>query len=121
MDAERLRTISKLYGLPVLAGFAMSLISSQYLFVGSGLNLIPWGLLALSFGLIANTRKKAIKLGATYGFSQAFIFLWIDKAGSITVAKFFILLIITSILGLLAAGCAAIGAYFAYTLKTSLR
>jgi hypothetical protein len=88
-----------LYLLPVLVALIMSYISSRYLFVGSGLSLIPWGLLALSFGLIAQTKQDAVRSGAIYGFSQAFIFLWIDKAGSITFMQFVILIVIISALG----------------------
>jgi hypothetical protein len=39
---------SKKYIWPFIVAFGISVFSSRFLFVGSGLNLIPWGLLALS-------------------------------------------------------------------------
>jgi hypothetical protein len=113
--------VRKLYLLPVLVALIMSVISSYFLFVGSGLNLIPWGLLALSFGLIGHSKQEAGWLGAIYGFGQAFIFLWIDKKGSLTLGKFLILFVVISALGILAALCAALAARLSFAAKRNFQ
>jgi len=112
---------SMVYLLPAVTALIVSFISSRYLFVGSALSLLPWGALALLWGFVAPSNSQALRLGAIYGFSQAFIFLWVDKAGKTTVVQFFILLVIISALGLLAGGCAAIVARLGYAAKTRFR
>jgi hypothetical protein len=107
----------RLYLLPVFVGFVMSFISSRYLFVGSGLSLIPWGILSLLFGVMARSMSEATRLGAIYGFSQAFIFLWLDKAGNTPSGQFLTLFAIISGLGILAGGCAAVAARLSYVVK----
>lgn len=86
----------------------MGYVSSRYLFVGSGLNLIPWGALAFFFGVFARTKSRATRLGATYGFAQSFLFLWIDKSGSTSAGQFFALVAITTLLGLFGALCGGV-------------
>jgi len=110
--------VKRLYILPVVVALIMSFVSSRWLFVGSGLNLIPWGLLALSFGTIAKNKRDALWLGALYGFSQAFIFLWVDKAGSITFSQFLLLLVVITGLGIVAGGCGAVAARLSFYIKS---
>lgn len=105
------------YLLPALVALVMSYISSRYLFVGSALNLIPWGILALCFGLIARNTREARGYGAVYGFCQSFMFLWIDKSGKLSLPQFCMLFVIISALSALAAGCAMAGAWLAFSLK----
>jgi hypothetical protein len=93
------------YIIPVLVAAAMSYISSRYLFVGSGLSLIPWGLLALGFGFFTKDKQLATQRGLIYGFAQSFIFLWIDKSGITSVGQFLLLAVIISALGIFGAGC----------------
>ncbi|HSX00478.1 MAG TPA: hypothetical protein VLH38_05570 [Patescibacteria group bacterium] len=93
------------YLVPVIIAAAMSYVSSRYLFVGSGLSLIPWGVIAISFGLVSKDKLLASQRGLIYGFSQSFIFLWIDKSGTITIAQFLALVVIITLLSLVAGGC----------------
>ena len=109
-----------LYAWPVATALVMSYISSRYLFVGSALSLIPWGVLVLSWGIVAHSKTEATRLGAIYGFSQAFVFLWIDKRGHISLSQFVILFGIISALGLLAAASGALVARVSYWAKISL-
>lgn len=109
------------YLLPIIAALIMSYISSRYLFVGSALSLIPWSILALLCGVLARSKKEAVRLGAVYGFSQTFIFLWIDKAGKITLPQFFILLAIISGLGVVAACGTAVAARLGWMIRLHTR
>jgi hypothetical protein len=102
------RSVKVQYAAPVVVAAAMSFISSRYLFVGSGLNLIPWGLLALVWGVVAKDNAEARRLGTVYGFSQSFLFLWIDNTGHNSVGQFFLLLAIISLLSSFAAACGAV-------------
>lgn len=106
------------YLVPIALALIMSIISSKWLFVGSVLSLIPWGLLALSYGLLAKNKRDACCLGAIYGFTQAFIFLWIDKAGQTSISQFILLFVIISGLATLAAGFACIGSLIIFSVKS---
>jgi hypothetical protein len=103
--------------VPLLVAAVMSYISSRYLFVGSGLNLIPWGLLAVTCGLIAHDKPTAVRRGAVYGFAQSFIFLWLDKSGMTSLGQFLLLFVIISLLGLFGAGCGYILARLGWRLR----
>ncbi len=109
------------FWLPIAVALVMSIVSLRFLFVGSGLSLVPWGLLALSFGFMAKSKQDAVRLGAIYGFCQAFIFLWLDKAGDISLKQFLILLVIITVLGLAAAVCAAIAARLSFFAREKLK
>lgn len=98
----------------------MSFISSRYLFVGSGFSLIPWGILALSFGIFTKDKTLATQRGLTYGFAQSFIFLWVDKSGVTSVGQFLLLIIIISALSILAAGCGWWGARVGWLIRSEL-
>ncbi|HSX31232.1 MAG TPA: hypothetical protein VLE99_04915 [Candidatus Saccharimonadales bacterium] len=110
------------YIAPVTVALLMACISSWYLFKGSALSLVPWGLLALVWGVAAKDSREARKRGAVYGFSLGFSFLWVDKAGHTSVAQSLVLMVIISGLGLLAGGCAAVasmGMYYLTQVKAS--
>jgi hypothetical protein len=106
------------YIVPVVMALAMSIVSSRWLFVGSGLSLIPWGILAVLSGLFAKNKHDALWLGAIYGFSQAFIFLWIDKAGKTSLTQFLLLCIIITGLALIAALFAGVASQLVFAIKT---
>jgi hypothetical protein len=79
------------YASVILTALVMSVISSKYLFVGSVLNLIPWGIITFLWAILAKSKLEARKLAALYGFAQAFIFLWVDKKGSLGIGQFLLL------------------------------
>lgn len=112
-----LTTLKCYYFLPLVVAAIMSYLSSRYIFVGSALSLLPWGILALCWGLLASNKKQAKQLGAMYGFFQSFIFLWIDKAGGITFIQFLLLVVIITTLSLAAALCAAVAARISFAAK----
>jgi len=115
MTMKNLRSISASYGPVVVVAAVMSYLSSRIIFVGSGLNLIPWGLIAIACGASSANKSVALRRGALYGFCQSFIFLWIDKHGMTSFGQFLALSVIITGLSLLAAGCAWLGAYVGWT------
>ena len=85
-----------------VVGIVFGIISSHYLFVGSALSLIPWGIAGLLLGAWCPIYKNAIITGAVYGFVVAFTFMVAGYGGSdpvLSKSPFFI------ILGIVGAAC----------------
>jgi hypothetical protein len=112
------RLASKKYWSVIFAALVMAYISSRYLFVGSGLSVIPWGLLGILLGtIVAQDKREAYMIGAIYGFTLSFSFLWIDKAGHTSLTQFLFLLVIITLLGVFGAGCGALCSHIGYALR----
>src|SRR5260221_3218905 len=89
----------------MLLGMLLGGVVAKFLFVGSYLNLLPWGLGALIVGWYGKSKKEALCNGAVYGFALSFVFMLVgySRARSvITVMPFF------ALLGLFGALCGAI-------------
>jgi hypothetical protein len=101
-----------------LVGIALGIIGSRYLFVGSALSLIPWGIAGLLFGMWCPTYRQAFAIGALYGFLLAFSFMMAGYGGS---APMFTRLPFFAILGLVGAVCGmvlgVIGSFLLQRLK----
>jgi F0F1-type ATP synthase assembly protein I len=52
------RMVRSQYLAPIVVGGVMAYLSSRSLFVGSGLSLIPWAILGMSWGFISRDRPK---------------------------------------------------------------
>ncbi len=86
----------------VVVGIALGIIAARYVFVGSYLSLIPWGIIGLLIGLWCRSYPEALWSGAVYGFLLAFSFMLAGYQGAapmLTRLPFF------SILGLVGAIC----------------
>ncbi len=57
-----------------VAGVILGIIGARYLFVGSWLILIPWGIAGVLLGF-GGTKNESIVSGVTYGFVVALAFL----------------------------------------------
>jgi hypothetical protein len=68
----------------IIVGSILGVIGSRYLFVGSGLSLLPWAVAGLAIGY-ANARREAIIDGAVYGFFLCFVFMLAGYTGSASV------------------------------------
>jgi apolipoprotein N-acyltransferase len=64
---------------------------------------------------------QARKLGAIYGFSLSFIFLWIDTSGSTSPAHLLVLLLVTTGLGVFGGLCGATLSVATHRLSQKLR
>ena len=69
------------YLVAIAVGVGLGLLGARYLFVGSGLSLIPWTIIGLALGAWC-TRREATGVGAVYGFSLAFVFMTAGYTGS---------------------------------------
>lgn len=65
-----------------LIGVLLGIIGSRFLFVGSALSLIPWGIVGLLLGWFSKNRKKAKINGIIYGFFLCFSFMIAGYSGS---------------------------------------
>ena len=116
----KLKSVAVNYGPVVLVATIMSYLSSRYIFVGSGLSLLPWGMIAIAWGASSADKRLALRRGALYGFCQSFIFLWIDKRGMLSIGQFLVLSVIITSLSLLAAGCAWLGAFLGWHIRNRI-
>jgi hypothetical protein len=66
----------------ILIGSVMGFLGSRYLFVGSALSLVPWGIMGLVLGAWNSRRGAAMANGALYGFSLAFVFMIAGYTGT---------------------------------------
>ena len=105
------------YVPPIVVAGVMAYLSSRYLFVGSGLSLIPWAILAMTWGLISRDRTQARNLGAIYGFSLSFIFLLIDTSGNSSPERLLFLLVVTTSLAIFGGLCGAMLSVAAHRLS----
>jgi hypothetical protein len=65
----------------ILAGGILGLIGARYLFVGSWLSLIPWGIVGLLIGYWSQKREWLVN-GICYGFTITFVLMVTGYAGN---------------------------------------
>ena len=106
----------------VVVGTLLGLVGAKYLFVGSALSLIVWGIAGLALGVWSETNKESIKNGAIYGFFLAFMFMVFGYGG---VAPLVTRVLPFAILGLVGAVCGVVlgvvGSYAAKALQPTPR
>ncbi len=91
--------------ISIVVGAGLGIIGSQYLFVGSALSLIPWGIGGLVIGAWSDNRRASILNGFCYGFILAFVFM---VAGYTGTASLLSRLPFFALLGLFGAVCGLI-------------
>ena len=69
------------YAAAVLTGAFLGVLGARFLFVGSGLSLIPWAIVGLVLGAWCS-RVESLGVGAAYGFTLAFVFMIAGYSGS---------------------------------------
>ena len=91
-------------GVAVVAGALLGVIGARFLFVGSWLSLIPWGIVGLALGAWCS-RIESLGVGAAYGFSIVFVFMIAGYEGSAPLISrllpFAVLGIVGSVFGLI--------------------
>lgn len=66
----------------VLTGVILGGVVSKYLFVGSYLNLLLWGVFGIGLGWWSDSKKYAIRNSGIYGFILSFVFMFVGYQGS---------------------------------------
>jgi hypothetical protein len=70
-----------LFVAAVVGGF-LGLVCARWVFVGSGVSLVPWAAAGLLLGAFSDGRGRAAAAGATYGFVLAYVFMLAGYDGS---------------------------------------
>ena len=65
----------------IFSGAILGVIGARYLFVGSWLSLIPWGIAGLLIGFWSQKRQWLVN-GICYGFTICFAFMIAGYSGS---------------------------------------
>ena len=99
----------------MIVGALLGVIGSRYLFVGSALSLIPWGIAGCLIGIWSDTRRQSILNGGLYGFVLSFVFMLSGYAGSEPVISRFPFF---ALLGLFGAVCGLILGWIGFFLKS---
>jgi hypothetical protein len=97
----------------IIVGTLLGIIGARYVFVGSWLSLVPWGIVGLAIGYWGD-RRAALTNGAAYGFMLAFAFMVAGYGGT---ASLLSRLPFFAILGLFGAICGFILGWLGFLLK----
>jgi hypothetical protein len=103
--------------IAIVTGALLGIIGSRYLFVGSGLSLIPWGIIGLAIGYWSQKREWLIN-GGVYGFALAFVFMIAGYTGSeslISRLPFF------AIIGVVGGVCGIVLGALGFVIKSRMR
>jgi hypothetical protein len=98
-------------------GALLGVTGARYIFVGSALSLIPWGLAGLAFGFWSGKKEWAY-VGGCYGFVLSFVFMIAGYTGNESLLSrlpFF------SILGAVGSACGLLLSWIGFTLKRKLQ
>lgn len=63
-------------------GVLLGGVVSKYLFVGSFLNLLLWGVVGIAIGWWSELRNLAVRNTGVYGFVLSFVFMAVGYQGS---------------------------------------
>ncbi len=95
----------------VVTGVVLGIIGARYLFVGSWLILIPWGIAGLLVGFW-ETRNESIMNGVTYGFVVSLAFLVAGYSGQFPLASRLPFFVVMAALGGICGALLGLGGFF---------
>ncbi|SRR5258708_39135816 len=71
--------------LSIIIGIVLGVIGARFLFVGSSMSLIPWGLIGVILGWWSKNAQEALINGIFYGFFLAFSFMAAVYQGNVPI------------------------------------
>lgn len=98
---------SKVIGFSVV-GAVLGLAGSKFLFVGSALSLVPWGIVGLTVGYFSESIRTSVLYGFLYGFFLAFVFMVSGYSGSMSVMTKVPAFMILGVIGAICGICIAL-------------
>ncbi len=101
----------------MIVGALLGVLGSRYLFVGSAVSLIVWGIAGLLLGYWSDTRRQSMINGGLSGFVLCFVFMLAGYTGSESVTSLFPFF---ALLGLVGAVCGLIWSWIGFFLKNKL-
>ena len=105
----------------ICTAIIMAFISAKFLFHGSVMNTIPWGILAFCTAFIAVNKREAWKLGAVFGFTVSYAFLWFDNTNIKSFQQVMILIPLVLLPSLFGALCGFLVAWLGWVLRQAFR
>jgi hypothetical protein len=69
-----------------LAGLVLGILGARFVFVGSWLSLVPWGIAGIALGSWG-TKQEAVVDGVIFGFVLSFVFMIAGYSGSFSLAS----------------------------------
>lgn len=85
----------------IIVGAVLGVLGAKYLFVGSWLSLVLWGIVGLALGFWSG-KRKALLNGVVFGFVVSFVFIASGYSGT---APFVSRIPFFALLGLVGAVC----------------
>jgi hypothetical protein len=107
--------------LVVLISLAMGFISGKFLFHGSALNILPWGIIAILTAFIATNKREALTLGAIFGFVMSYSFLWFNNSNIKSLGQVLVLIVLIILPALFGLFCGLAMAWFGWIVRSKLR
>jgi hypothetical protein len=101
----------------IIVGALLGVIGARYLFVGSWLSLIPWGMAGLLIGFWSQKREWVVN-GLCYGFAVCFVFMLAGYSGS---ASLISRLPFFAVLGLFGGLCGLVLGWVGFEIKRRLK
>src|SRR5260221_10282594 len=59
----------------IVIAVILAFVANKILFVGSGMTLIPWGIVGFILGYWSGNKKETLINGFVYGFTLSFLFM----------------------------------------------
>ncbi len=103
--------------LVVGVALVMAFISAKFLFSGSVINIVPWGILAFAAAFVASNMRQSMLLGAIFGFVVSYAFLWFDNTGQKTLSNVLILIPLIVVPALFGALCGLVLAWLGWLVR----
>jgi hypothetical protein len=82
-------------------GIALGVLGARFIFVGSWLSLIPWGIAGSALGARVRRARSAAVVGALYGFVLSMAFMVAGYSGSASIVVRLPAFAIVSLIGAL--------------------
>ena len=99
----------------------MGFISGKFLFHGSALNILPWGILALMTAFIATNKRQALTFGGLFGFIVSYSFLWFNNSNIKSVGQVLFLIVLVTLPALFGLLCGLIAAGLGWKIRSVIK
>jgi len=121
LEAQAPPSAGRRFALALAIGVALGVVGARVVFVGSWLNLIPWGVAGLLLGAWSRPWWSATLVGAAYGFALAFSFMVAGYRGSLSLTTRLVPFAVLGFVGAVGGLMAAITGAAAFAIIARLR
>jgi hypothetical protein len=104
-----------IFGVALVMGF----ISAKYLFNRSALNVIPWGIVAITTASLASNRREAMTFGGQFGCVVSFVFLYFNNTNPKTLPNVIVLAPLAGAAALFGLLCGMLAAWAGWHIRSA--